>query len=230
MAGDRIVARQGRNAVEVDNSQIRRLADRITGGAVETFIRAAHRQMDPVVNDARSDATLWPRRTGKSQAATVTEDRVRPKFIEVVALNPVPYTYKLRFSVVTAGAIDREARREAGRVWGQLGPYVERVAADDITKSGRYKGQRGAGARVANHYMKTHGDPWGKWWPRERPSEDSLRRGLKFNLVNRHGRGAPSEQLAGKHVWSTRVRNPIRKRESALIDDARGALDSLAKG
>lgn len=231
MAGGNIVERRGNATVEIDESQLIALANRITDGAVQTFIDAAHRQMDPVVREARSDKQLWPRRTGRSQAATHTEDRVRPTFVEVVALNPVPYTFSLRFSVVTSDTIDRESRQVAARTWGHLGAKVDRVNPTGRTLRGPFAGKAGARARVASHFIEQASNGvWTKWWPRMDPSEESMRRSHKANLIDRHGTGAPNEQLAGKHVWSTRVRTPLRRREAALIAETRGALDRLAEG
>ena len=231
MARDHIVERRGNATVEIDQAQLIALANRITDGAVQTFIDAAHRQMDPVVREARTDKHLWPRRTGRSQEATHTEDRVGPSFVEVVALNPVPYTFSLRFSVVTSDTIDRESRQVAARTWGRMGAKVDRVNPTDRTLRGDFAGKGGARARVAWHFIEEASNGvWKKWWPRATPSEESMRRSHKANLIDRHGTGAPSEQLAGKHVWSTRLRWPLRRREAALIADARKALDRLAKG
>lgn len=228
---DRIVARSGSSTVEIDNTEVMRHIDRLTRGAVTTFLRAAHRQMDPIVGEARTDRMLWPRRTGASQDATTIVDRLRSDVIETTALNRVPYTYKLRFSVVTSAAIDREARTLAARTWGVLGPYVDRVNPADITRRGPYAGKRGARRRVASHFIEqASGGLWTKWWPKEEPSQEAMRRAHKASLISRHGTGAPSEQLAGKHVWSTRVRNPVRRREMAVFEEAREALDRLAEG
>ena len=129
MAGPRrIVERSGVATIEVDQSQVMAQIDRITKGAVSSFLKAAHRQMDPVVLDARSNRQLWPRRTGASLAATMTIDRIKGGDLEVVTLNRVPYTYKLRFSVVTSATIDNEARQIAASTWERMAPYVERVA------------------------------------------------------------------------------------------------------
>lgn len=227
----RIVERAGQATVEIDQREVLALADRITGGAVRSFLDAAHRQMDPVVESARSERDLWPRRTGASQEATHSEERLRPKFVELVALNKVPYTYMMRFSVVTSDTIDRESRQVAARTWGNLRRYVERVNPSDRSLRGPHRGQAGARRRVASHFIReASGGLWTKWTPREDPTEDALRRAWKSALIRRHGTGAPNEQLAGKHVWSTRVRWPLRRGEKALIADARAALDKLAEG
>ena len=229
MAESKITARAGNSTVQIDNSQVVRLANRITDGAVETFMAAAHKQLDPVVASAKTE--LWPRKTGRSQAATYIEDRIAPTFAEVVALNPVPYTFKLRFSVVTAATIDRESAQQGARIWGRLEPYVDRVNPTDRTLRGPHAGKGGARRRAASHFapMATDGR-WSGWWLRADPSQQAVRNAYKADMIDRHGTGAPTEQLAGKHVWNTRVRNPARKREAALIDDARAALDTLARG
>ena len=85
--------------------------------------------------------------------------------------------------------------------------------------------------RVASHFapMATDGR-WQGWWLRADPSQQAVRNAYKRDMIERHGTGAPTEQLAGKHVWNTRVRNPARKREAAVIEDSRAALDTLAGG
>lgn len=232
MAGPRrIVERSGVATIEVDQSQVMAQIDRITKGAVSSFLKAAHRQMDPVVLDARSNRQLWPRRTGASQAATMTIDRIKGGDLEVVALNRVPYTFKLRFSVVTSATIDNESRQVAASTWARLGPYLDRLSADDVSKSGPNKGKRGERRRVASRYIAwASGGIWTKWWPKAAPSEAAMRRSHKANLIGRHGTGAPNPQIAGKHVWNTRVRNPVRKRTDAVIEESRQALDTLAGG
>jgi hypothetical protein len=234
MAGpNRIVARSGSAVIEIDQSEVIAQIDRITKGAVNTFLKAAHGQMDPVVAEAKSDRTLWPRRTGASQGATVIVDRIGADSLEVVALNRVAHTFKLRFSVVTAGTIDREARQVAASIWSRLGPRVDRAGQrGDVTQRGKFRGRSGAKRRVAHHWFRAHAaaEPWGKWWLKADPSEEVIRRGVKANLINRHGTGAPSEAMAGKHVWSTRVRNPVNKRAAAVIAESREALDILARG
>jgi hypothetical protein len=230
--GDRIVARQGAATIEIDQREVIALANRITDGAVHTFMRAAHKQMDPVVKDARGNSMLWPRRTGKSQDATHVVDRISPTVLEVVALNPVPYTFKLRFSVVTSDIIDREARQFGAQSWARMAAKVDRVNPSDRSLKGPYAGRGGARRRVANHFAEeaTRG-VWKGWWPKgNEVGEDTMRRAHKRSLFDRHGQGAPSEAVAGKHVWSHRVRTPLRKREAALIEDARDALDQLAEG
>ena len=234
MAGPRrIVERSGVATIEVDQSQVMAQIDRITKGAVSSFLKAAHRQMDPVVLDARSNRQLWPRRTGASLAATMTIDRIKGGDLEVVALNRVPYTYKLRFSVVTSATIDNEARQIAASTWERMAPYVERVGNDgDVTQDGPYAGRRGAKRRVAHWYLRESGGGLfrRKWAFKEDPSEDVIRRIVKRDLISRHGTGAPNPQIAGKHVWNTRVRNPVRKRTDAVIEESRQALDTLAGG
>lgn len=233
-----VTAKAGTSTVEFDLREVMAIADRMTKGAVSTFVKAAHRQMDPVVSDATTNQQLWPRRTGASQAGTVIEDRITPDSIRVTALNRVPHTYRLRFSIKTSDAIDQEAREFARTTWERLAEYVDRVGNENnvTRKSTRgtsrpYAGHGGAKQRVAHRFIgMASRDVWNKWWLRGVPSEEVIRAGMKGNLIWRHGKGAPNAEMAGKHVWSARVRQPVKRREAALIDEARDALDKLAKG
>jgi len=230
MAGP-IKVQTGGAKVEISQAEIMALADRLTSGALSTFTRAAHRQMDPVVQDARTDRALWPIRSGRSIGATFTADRLGPSSVSVTAYSKLPYVYRMRYSRLTTAAIDGDAREFAAKVSRALRPYVARVNPTDRTLRGRFRGKGGAEARVAHHFMKrASGGTWSGWRTDAKPTEDAIRRSRKGGLIRAHGTGAPSEAVAGKHVWSVRVRRPAKKREGALIEEARDALDTLAGG
>jgi hypothetical protein len=218
MADEKIRVTAGRATVEIDQTAVIQQIDKILDGAVRTFLTAAHRQMDPVI-EGEDVRRLWPRRTGASAAATREEDRIGPTFVELVALNDVPYTYQLRFSVVTEAGILRESSDIANRTWSKLEPYVERGTTPKARRAlaRRWIGEASGGLMQG-------------WWSGAEPSARSIYDRHKRGLNESHGRGAPSERLAGKHVWSTLVRNPLKKREAALIEEARDALDTLTKG
>lgn len=214
----RITAKAGGATVEIDQSQVMAQVDRILGGALSTFVRAARRQMDPVVEEAVNNRLLWPRRTGRSQAATQVIERLTADGVEVVAINRVPYTYKIRYSVVTAETIDSEPREVASRTWAKLGPYVERADTE--------QGKR----RIARKFIsEASGGLINGWWSRRDVSERSIYQIWRKLLIDTHGTGAPNETLAGRNVWSTRLRKPLKKREDALITEAREALTRLAE-
>lgn len=235
MAGP-IKVQTGGVKIEITQAEVLALADRLTGGALRTFTAAAHRQMDPVVDSARTDRALWPIRSGQSIGATFTRDTLGPESVSVTAYSKLPYVYRMRYSRLTSAAIDGDAREFAAKVHRALRPYLARVNSTDRTlqkqRNGRsFKGQRGAEARVAHWHMKRASSGlWSGWRSDEKPTYDAIRRARKGGLIRAHGKGAPSEAVAGKHVWSVRVRRPAKRREGALIDEAREALDKLAEG
>lgn len=218
MSDAHITVSTGAVAITIDQPGVMAQLDRMVGGAVRTFLDAAHRQMDPVVEQARTTAHMWPRRTGRSQESTREVERVGDGFVELVAVNDVPYTYRLRFSVVTRDTIETEPTEVANRTWANLAPYVERGNTERARK------------RIARQWIAqaSGGLIKGWWWGRD-PSARAIRDMWHRQLTDSHGSGAPNERLAGKHVWSTLVRNPLKKREAALVAESRAALDSLAQ-
>lgn len=231
MAPGVVTATTGRATVRIDMREVLAQADKITQGAVSTFIRAARKQMDPVVDDART--RLWPVRTGTSQAGTYVEETISSEGVRVTAYNDVPYTYKTRFSVRTAADMDREAQAWAALLWPRLQHYTKRgttpqaqrrIAHWALSEKPVYnKGRPSQGPRLAGRDMTG-------WWLRGSPSYDALRAYWKAVLHDRHGEGSPSPDLCGLNVWATRVRKPVEARESAVIEEARDALDKLAGG
>lgn len=229
MSGTTIKATSGRATVEFDMAAVIAQADRISRGAVRSFLAAAHRQMDPIVKSATTDQALWPRRTGDSQSATTQNEGIGRGFVELVARNAVPYTYKMRYSVLTARDIDTQAQHFASATWSKIEQKVDRAGSH--TQRGPYAGRGGAKKRVANHFIQAAtGGVWKYWWPKADPSLEAIRAAHKGNLIGRHGKGAPNEAVAGKHVWSFRVRLPLKAAEPALIAEAREALTQLAEG
>ncbi len=61
-------------------------------------------------------------------------------------------------------------------------------------------------------------------------AQAKIRRYYQRRLWRRHGKGAPTERLAGKHVWTTLIRNPARERRPMLIVRLQGDLKALAGG
>jgi len=214
----KIQARAGGAVVEIDQAAVIAQADRMLEGAVSTFLRAAHRQADPVVQEARTRG-WWPVRTGRSVAGVNLEDRISVNALEVVAQNAQPYAYKIRFSVVTRETIQREPSEVANRVWAKLGPKVERGTTE--------KARRAIARKFIN---EDSGGLIGGWWYRRDPSARAIRDIWAAQLKYLHGDGAPNEKVAGRNVWNELVRKPMRKREKHVIEEARAALDRLAKG
>ena len=214
----RVTAKSGKASIQIDQAQLMAQVDRILGGSIGTFVRAARRQMDPVVHSATTDQLMWPRRTGRSQASTVVVERMSSDAVEVVALNAVPYTYKIRFSVVTRETINRESRQVANKIWRNLEPKLEGATSVRQEKAiARKYINEASGGLMAGWYYRTR--------PNARTIYDRWIRGLRW----RHGTGAPNEQVAGKNVWSLRVRKPLKRRENALINEAREALTTLSE-
>jgi len=121
MARDEVEAREGAATVKVDNRDLARLANRITRGALQTFLEAAHRQMDPVVyTEAKAgwpvrSPIAWPGRPARSRDGLHIRDRVTPDEASVTAYNQWDYAYKVRFSVRTREGIDAEIEEAASR-------------------------------------------------------------------------------------------------------------------
>lgn len=236
MTGPVVSAAAGTSKVIFDLREVMAEVDRITAGAASTFIKAAHRQMDPVVAEART-GKLWPVRTGASKAATETQDRIEPDYIKVVALSTLARTYRIRWSVRTAESLDNEARNWSAALWGKLAPYLARVNPTDASLRGPYAGRSGARRRLTSWALRSKprgldlsgGDTFG-WKSKAEPSQEALRHLWRGTLHGRHGQGAPTTALAGKQVWGELVRKPAKAREQAVIDEARDALDKLAGG
>ena len=222
-ARDKVVARVGGARVEIDNTELRLLADRITQGAVSTFLRAAHRQADPIVEAARTERELWPIRTGRSIAGTHIRETVTADRVAVTVYSDQPYTYRIRYSVRTAEEMQRSAREMAAAVWAEAGPMLTARDPEDRAAQGRWA--------ISRFFEADR-----RWqpiaWPAKLgvPTEEGLA-AYQLRLWRRsHGRGAPNERLAGRNVWSVRIRQPMKRAEPALIDEARAALERLAGG
>ena len=214
----RIVAKAGKATIEIDQAAVMAQVDRILGGSLSTFVNAARRQMDPVVKDATTDRTMWPRRTGRSQAGTHVVERLSTDAVEVVALNEVPYTYKVRFSVVTRATMNREARQVAARTWSNLAPHL--AGATSVAQQ----------KLLTRKFIKeASGGLIGGWYSRATPSARAIYDRWLSGLRWRHGTGAPNETVAGRSVWSERMRKPLKRREDALISESREALTKLSE-
>ena len=214
----RVTAKSGKASIQIDQAQLMAQVDRILGGSLGTFVRAARRQMDPVVHSATTDQLMWPRRTGRSQASTVVVERMSSDAVEVVALNAVPYTYKVRFSVVTRATMNREARQVATRTWANLAPHLAGTTSVAQQK-----------VLARKFISEASGGLIGGWYSRSVPSARAIYDRWLSGLRWRHGTGAPNETVAGRAVWSERMRKPLKKRENALINEAREALTKLSE-
>lgn len=219
MGQDIITARAGSATVTIDQRQVMEQVKRIEEGAMATFLTAAHRQVDPVVDNARTNLDAWPRRTGRSAAATRVEERLGPDFIEVLALNDTPYVYKMRFSRLTRETIETEPTQVANRTWATLGPMVDRGTTSKARR-----------AIARKNIEKASGGLISGWWFGRDPSARAIRDLWHRQLLENHGTGAPNERVAGRNVWSETVRKPMKRREKALIAEARDALAKLAEG
>lgn len=222
-SGDRVNARVGQAQIEIIQPDLRRLADQITSGAVESFIRAARRQTDPIVSEGKSQRSLWPIRTGRSIGATRIRETVTRDEVAVTVLSEEPYTYKIRYSVRTAKEMDRSAALRASAIWSAVGVGVSRGKTPQTrAKIGR--------RLIALFTRKTYDRAL--WWPLNRgePTERGIADYQRSRWTKSHGAGAPSEALAGRNVWSTRIRKPMKRAEKKLIDEAGAALAKLAGG
>lgn len=223
MSADRITERHGAARVEVDNAEVMRVVDKITDGALGTFMRAAHRQMDPVVDDA---PRLWPVRSGRSARANVVEERVQPDEASLVARNTTSYGYMIKFSVRTPASIEGEVRDIATRQASQWYQAIWWYAKRGNTETTQ--------AKIANHFIGRLTGGVLTYWGSKAFTEANLGARLAKLTAARlkavHGRGAPSEQLAGRNVWQMLVARPVKAREDAVIEESREALDRLARG
>ena len=235
-----IKATEGNVTIGIDDTEIRELADRITQGAVTTFLTAARRQMDPTVAEGRS---LWPTDTGATAAGLHILDRVTPEKVSVTAYGATKKTYMQKFSRRTEDNIRAEAQAFATALWPRLSHYTDRGT------------DTGAKIRIAHWFLRNAGSSppasarsraqWtregGAWpdlsggdlrgWYSNTPvTAESVRRERLGRLFSHHGKGAPTETLAARNVWSAVIRAPARKRQKLVIAEARDALDKLAKG
>lgn len=58
-------------------------------------------------------------------------------------------------------------------------------------------------------------------------SQDAIRAFWRRKLAAAHGKGAPTEELAGKHIWTELVRAPLKADQPALVRDAQRELSEL---
>lgn len=223
MADSTISTTQGRARVAVDMRDVWRVADRITGGALVAFMKAAHRQMDPVVQSAPK---TWPVRSGRSAESNVVEDRLKADEASVVALNRAPYAYYIKYSVRTVASIEGEVRDTAARLGSQYYQAVWWYA-----KRGN---SPGAQIKIANHFMLASTDGMFTNWAGGHVSQAVLAARIAKRTAARlraiHGRGAPSDRLAGRNVWQVLVARPVKAAEDKVVEESRDALDRLARG
>lgn len=59
-------------------------------------------------------------------------------------------------------------------------------------------------------------------------AQAKIRKYYQRRLWKRHGKGAPSDKLAGRHVWTTLVRTPLKRRRPALMKLLQTDLERLA--
>ena len=199
-----IVAKSGTATVKVEMDTVLMIADRIHDGAATTFLRAAHRQMDPTLVDA---AASWMERTGLSKRSFVARDDISEDRIKVTALNTAknagyPYPYVVKFSNRTKASIDAEVARFVN---------ANPLDADETLQQ----------TKMAIAISKR---------TKARASPSAIGAMKRAALFHDHGHGAPSAALAGRPAWSWLVRRVVKQREKALIEEARDALDKLAQG
>ena len=142
---------EGAATVTVLDEEVVALGDRVTKGAVSSFLRAARGVMSEVVDEA---IPLWPVKTGRSRDSMRIDDRLTTDRLSVIASNAASYGYFIKYSL---------------RTW-------------------------------------------------------------RSRLTRFHGKGAPSERVAGKNVWAWQVKRPAKQHEAELIAEVRADLDELAKG
>ena len=184
---------EGAATVTVLDEEVVALGDRVTKGAVSSFLRAARGVMSEVVDEA---IPLWPVKTGRSRDSMRIDDRLTTDRLSVIASNAASYGYFIKYSLRTKKEIDAEIKLATGgdRVQTQI-----------------------AYATFARKFKR-------------RASPGELAAFWRSRLTRFHGKGAPSERVAGKNVWAWQVKRPAKQHEAELIAEVRADLDELAKG
>tara|TARA_R110002167_G_scaffold42219_2_gene128381 strand:+ start:8 stop:598 length:591 start_codon:yes stop_codon:yes gene_type:complete len=190
---------EGAATVTVLDDEVVALGDRVTKGAVSSFLRAARGVMSEVVDEA---IPLWPVKTGRSRDSMRIDDRLTTDRISVIASNASGYGYFIKYSLRTKEQLDAEAKRVG---------YNAGTDAAERTET------RIAYATFARKFNR-------------RASPGELAAFWRSRLTRFHGKGAPSERVAGKNVWAWQVKRPAKQHEAELIAEARADLDELAKG
>lgn len=120
--------------VQVDDSPLLALIDRLNDGAGSAFIAA----MTPPLEQIRGDAQQkWPVRTGTSKKSFRITKEVSEKEIKVSLLNDAsstawgPYAYKIRYSIWTKADLARKVDEAASRA---TTPTAEAAIRDHMTR------------------------------------------------------------------------------------------------
>lgn len=210
--------RAGAVTATVDLDEMLALIDRVTDGAATTFVSAARRIMDDERTAVQQTQARWSDDTGASRAGLRVVASIKTGDISVSTVAGTPYTYKIKYSALTAADIEADATELANRTWAKLGPIVDRGNTVDSRRK-----------LARRHMAEASGGALRGWWPRVDPSVRALRDWQLSRLHWLHGRGAPSQALAGRHLWSTQVARPLKVREAELVDEVRDAVNRLAQ-
>lgn len=191
------------DSIVVDVKPLERHARAVVDGAVASFVSGAEKVLGAVQTGA---VARWPVLTGASRAAFALRREIDSKRVSVAELNAEKYAYLIRWSKYTAESLERRAQLEARP--------IEDYMARGRTPEAQAQIEKWALGKLARLKME----------PGETPL-DAMRR----KLHKRHGRGAPSADVAGKNPWSVLVRRPAKAAESAFVESMRAQLAILAQ-
>lgn len=59
-------------------------------------------------------------------------------------------------------------------------------------------------------------------------SQAKIEKVYRRKMEKKHGPGAPTEELSGKHVWTTSIRAPVKAKTQALVDTLQDDVLRLA--
>jgi len=130
--------------VQVDDSALLALIDRLSEGAGSAFIGAMRPPLERIRGDAQAK---WPVRTGQSKASFKITEQVTETEIAVSLLNDAssaawgPYAYKIRYSIWTKADLALKVNEAASRA---TTPTAEAAIRDHLTRKLRRAHGEGA--------------------------------------------------------------------------------------
>ena len=138
----------GESRIEVDQADLLRALDKVSGGAAGRFVRRATEIQEAIREDARS---RWPVRTGKSRDALAIRSAITTAGARVeIGGFGLSYMRYVHWSVRTQASLDAEADQVAQR--GNDAAAQAKIRRYWRGRLTRKHGQGGPNAREAGKY------------------------------------------------------------------------------
>ncbi len=201
MAKGTTTIKSGGVTATVNQRSLLKSYDSVTKGATSQFVARAEAGLLPIKSAAEM---RWPVRSGRSRDDIHIRTTFATSAIRVGIHNRVPYTRYIRFSKRLGSELTREARQTGAAIAGGGTP----PGLEDATRIGSIVLFRRFGRR---------------------PTAEEATKWARARLTWRHGRGAPSEALRGKHAWSTLVGRPFKADSRTIATDLQRSMDGLTK-